>query len=900
MTPRSPKLPPSVRRLFRLPRRRASMLRELDDELASHFAMRVDELRALGMSEGEAMAEARRRFGDAEEYHAWAERRVTRRARRLGFADWLAEWGQDARFALRQVKGARGFTAIVVLTLALGIGANTAIFSVVHRLLLAPMPYANGGRIVMPVGGAGDSFPFRGRPSAELMRAWLARTHTIEGIAGAAELMFSVQPDGTVDTITTAIITSNFLSILGERPELGRTFRPDEERTDVPTVAMISHAMWQRAYGGRRDVLGQTVEHEGRPVTIVGVTPPGLAVPLSTNAAPDIWLPGPLEQAGDGNGAVGGPDLYALLRPGASVEAATAELRTVAAGLPDSVRGRGELHVVRAQDLLDARERRAVQVLFFAVGALLLIACANVANLLLARAWTRQREFAVRGALGASRWRLARQVLTESVMLALTGGVLGTGVAWLALRIIVALRPPALDHLADVHINPAVLLWSLGVSLVTGVLFGCAPALLAGARAVGDVLRRETRGSSAGAASRRVRSALTVVQIAMSLVLLVGSGLLVRSFAALQDMRLGYEPRGLVYADVITGRQTRERKPDITWEILDRLRALPGVTGAAIGTMPGKGFIGMGGLEVETDHAGHTTRVPMLGTIFITPDYFRVAKIAVLEGRLPDSTVVSPDAKAHIVISPEVMVNRELARRVWPNGGAIGSRLREPATQWRPTPGPWSTIVGIVDDARTPEVHGEVAAIQVYSLYPARLGNVPFIVRTRASGDVSAPVIKHAIASLDPGIYVRAMTSGDTYLRDGLAPTRFAMALLTAFALLALALAAVGLYGVIAYGVTQRTREIGVRIALGAEPRTIVARVMGSGARLALAGVVIGTALALASARVLRSMLYDVSPDDPLTIVAIVAIVVVTTLVASYVPARRALRIEPTEALRAD
>jgi predicted permease len=875
------------------------MLRELDEELTSHFAMRVDELRALGMSEADAVAEAHRRFGDADEYHAWAARHVVRRARWLRFTDWLADWAQDARFALRQVKGAPGFTTIVVLTLALGIGANTAIFSVVHRLLLAPLPYPNGSRIVMPVGGGGE-FPFRDRPSADLLRAWLARTHTIQDIAGAAELMFSVQPDGTVDTLPTAIITANFLTTLGERPELGRTFRPEEERTDAPTVAMISHAMWQRAYGGQHDVLGRTVEYEGHPLTIVGVTPPGLAVPLSTNAAPDIWLPGPLDQAGNGNGAVGGPDLYALLRPGSSVEAATAELRTVAAGVPDSVRSRGDLHVVRAQDLLDARERRAVQVLFFAVGALLLIACANVANLLLARAWTRQREFAVRGALGASRWRLARQVLGESALLAISGGILGIGVAWLALRVIVGLRPPALDHLADIRINPVVLLWTLGVSLATGVLFGCAPALLAGARTEGDVLRRETRGSSAGVASQRVRGGLTVLQIAMSLVLLVGSGLLVRSFAALQDMRLGYEPRGLVYADVITGRQTRERKPRITYEILDRLRSLPGVTGAAIGTMPGKGFIGMGGLEVETGRGAQTTRVPMLGTIFITPDYFKVAQIAVLDGRLPDPRVVSPEAATHIVMSPEVMVNREFARRVWPHGGAIGARLREPATQWRPAPGPWSTIVGIVDDTRTPEVHGDVAAIQVYSLYPPRLGNVPFIVRTRASGDVSAPAVKHAIASLDPGIYVRAMTSGDSYLRDGLAPTRFAMALLTVFALLALVLAAVGLYGVIAYGVAQRTREIGVRMALGAEPRSIVARIMGSGARLALAGVVIGAALALASTRVLRSMLYDVSPNDPATIVAIVGIVVIIALVASYVPARRALRIEPTEALRAD
>lgn len=905
-----------VRRLFRLPPRTADGVRaDADAELDAFLEERVEYLVRRGMTPAAARTEALRRLGGTLSQVRDALREsADRREQRRRLRDTLDELAQDVRYAGRQIARAPGFTAVAVLTLALGIGANTAIFSVVHRLLLAPLPYPNGDRIVMPMmvlpAQEDERFSRLSAPM-ELVRPWQARARTVQAIAGASENLFSVQPDGTIDTIPSAMITANFLPTLGVRPVVGRGFAPTDERPDgQAAVAMISHALWRRAYGGRADVLGKAVSLEGRPLTIVGVTPPGLNIPLSRNPAPDVWVPGPLESAGAGGSGslMPAPSVFATLRPGVTADEASRELRAIARTVPDT----GEIRftrasqavarVMRAQDFLSARETRAIQVLFFAVGALLLIACANVASLLLARAWTRQREFAVRGALGAGHGRLARQVLTESVALAMAGGLLGVGVAWLALRVIVALRPPALDHLADVRLEPAVLLWTLGVSVATGVLFGSAPALLPGSQTAGDVLRRETRGGSPGRASVRMRSALIVLEIAASLVLLVGSGLFVRSFTALQRMPLGFEPRGLVYTDVlIAGPRNRDRKPALRDAIVRRLRATPGVTGVAIGTMPGKGFVAFGGLEAETDHAGHTATVPTLGTVFITPDYFQVAHIALLAGRLPDSLAAATGKAAPLGLSPEVMVNREFARRVWPHGGAIGARVREaPGGSPGARVDPWSTVVGVVDNTRMPEVRGDVAALQVYSLVPPRLGDVPLVVRTAASGDVTAPAIKHAIASVDPTLFVRPMLSGDTYLRNGLAPTRFAMALLTAFSAIALALAAVGLYAVVAYGVTQRTREIGVRIALGAEPRAIVAGVVGDGLRLAAGGVVIGVAVAVAATRVLTSMLYAVRPADPLTFAGAALLVTTVALLASYVPARRALRIDPTEALRAD
>jgi putative ABC transport system permease protein len=909
---------PGVRRLFQLsPRTDVQASADADGELDAFLEERIEQLVRRGMTPGAARAEALARLGaPLHEARAGLRDSARRREARRHVGTVIDELRDDIRFAWRQCMKAPGFTAIAVLTLALGIGANTAIFSVVHRLVLAPLPYPEGDRIVMPMQvAAGESdVALNASAGTPQVAAWLARGHTVAEVAGASEFMFSLRADGTVDTIPSGAVTANFLHVLGVRPILGHGFVHGDELPDgAASVAMISHSLWQRSYGGRADVLGKTVSLDGRPRTIVGVTPAGLSIPLWRTAPPEIWVPAPLEDAGGGGSGTlePGPTVFAWLRPSATPEAASSELQAIASSAPERPgvlptaenQAPQRFRVMRARDFLGQRERRALQVLFTAVGALLLIACANVANLLLARAWARQHEFAIRGALGASRARLARQVLTESMMLALAGGVLGVGVAWLSLRIIIALRPPALASLADVRLQPVVLLWTLGVAVATGMLFGCVPALLSSAETAGDALRRETRGGSSGTLSRRVRSALIVFEIAASLVLLSGAGLLVRSFAALQGMRLGFEPRGLVYTDVLLGSpQFRDRRLQFRAAIIDRLRAVPGVTGVAFGVMPGKGYGGVG-LETEKDPSGQQRRVPSLGTVFISPDYFRVARIALLRGRLPDSSVAPAQGAMPpgFSLSPEVLVNQEVARRLWPDGRALGARVREPAYGRRPrAPEPWSTVVGVVDDTRMPDVRGDRAEMQVYSLVPARLGDVPVVVRTNLPGDVAVPMIKRAIASVHPAIFVRPPLSGDTYLRDGLAPTRFAMALITAFAILALVLAAVGLYGVVAYGVTQRTREIGVRVALGAEPKAVIELVVGVGLRLAVVGVGLGLGIAITTSRVLGSMLYAIRPADPVTLGATALIVIAVALLASYVPARRALRIDPAEALRGD
>jgi putative ABC transport system permease protein len=679
---------------------------------------------------------------------------------------------------------------------------------------------------------------------------------------------------------------------------------------------MISHGRWQRQFGGSADVLGKTVrapEIDQRIYTIVGVMPPEIGTPMSVavgvnrdlrQAAPGIWLPASLD-------SIPLDHVYAKLRPGVSAAAASAELQAIREQLPAPpprpglLRQPGELRVraMRAQDFLDPREIQTVQVLFVAVAVLLLIACANVANLLMSRAWTRTREFAVRTALGAGRARLARQMLTESVLLGLAGGVAGVAVAWGTLEIILALRPASLGELAGVRIAMPVLLWSALISVGTGILFGFAPALFAGGRAVGDVLRRATHTASSGTALRRLRSALIVGEIALSLVLLVGAGLLVRSFAALQATPLNFEPRGLVSTIVMM-------MPPPEWgieahaaqraEMLARLRAIPGVTEATAGTMPGLGRIGLN-FEAETAD-GQSTPIGESFTTWISPDYFRITGMQVVEGRLPDPETAN--AQPH-----EVLVNRGLANRVWGAGNAVGRQLHSR----RGPPGPTERlrVVGVVADIQLPSRRTAGAAADIYApVTPRMIGDLPVLLRSTLPEAEITAAIRRAVAESDVslraasersfGAVVKSVTSGETFIREQLAPTRFAMALLLAFAVIALVLSAVGLYGVIAYSVTQRTREIGVRVALGADRRSVEWLVLGAGLKLATIGLIVGLGAALASTRLLSGLLYGVSPADPGSFVAIALLVVATALLASYLPARRAVRIDPISALRAE
>jgi len=526
-----------------------------------------------------------------------------------------------------------------------------------------------------------------------------------------------------------------------------------------------------------------------------------------------------------------------------------------------------------------------LRVLFVAVGLLVLIACANVANLLLARAWNRRREFAVRVALGAGRSRLFRQVMAESLTLAVMGGLLGVLLGWEGLRIIVAMRPPSLQHLVAVHLDSTVLLWSAALSMGAGVLFGAAPAILASG-SMGDGIRAGVGGGAANLGARRVRGALVVSEVALALMLLVGSGLLVRSFIALQRMDVGFDRRGLTSIGIRFARGVDDRQREtLRNELAARLAALPGVSGVAIGTLPSTGFLV--GSEVERDDgtATRSSAVRSFTAGLVTPNYFAVSRIPIVEGRTFDST----GAGAH-----EAVVNRALARRLWPDGGAVGSRFRVGPK------GEWTTVVGIAADVRVPWFGGDRSDLQIYTRPPANMFALGLLLRSSLPIGALVPMLRYAAEQTDSRISLGQATDADELVSRALSPSRFATTLLGAFGAIALLLSAVGLYGVVAYAVTQLTREIGVRVALGATPEEIRRLVIGHGLRLTAAGVVIGLVGAAGGVRFMRTLLYGVGPFDLTTFVSITLVLMAVAALASAVPARRALRIDPMEALRAE
>ena len=922
-------LPHGIRRLFRLPANRERIIRDDDEELRFHLEMWAAEFRARGSSEEEANAEAQRRFGNLGDYRDHSRHRATRLDRWHRIVDWLAEWRQDVRFALRHFRKAPAFTAIAVLTLALGIGANTAIFSVVHRLLIAPLPYPDSDRIVA-LKTIGWSAFTNGlataptdppqNPSRPLLRAWADRgIHSFDEMAGIEYVGLALLANEQQDTVTYAFASANLLAMLGAQPAFGRTVRADEEEPGNNRVAMLGYGWWQAAYGARTDILGKTVEYEGNPYTIVGVMPRDLPMPDDERAiddllhrpSPQVWMPGKLRDLSS---------IYGRLRPGVGVDAATREMQAIAnspqaqvrmparKSASDTVRARA----MRAQDFLSSREVRAVQVLFVAVGALLLIACANVANLLLVRAWARRREFAVRMGLGAGRARLIRLALTESVLLAIVAGAVGVLFAWQSLRLIIALRPASLDRLANVQIAPAVLFWTAGISVVTGILFGAAAAFFVGAQNVGDLLRNETRSASSGSVTRRIRSALVVGEIALSVALLVATGLLIRSFAALQETRIGFEPRKLVAIDVLGPAIDRSpRAPEIRDAIAARLRRIPGVVGAAVGSMPTAGWTNRSSLEVESPDGNRRVSIGQSQKAWTGEGYFDAARIGFVAGRAPlgSATDFAPDARMDINnFSAEIVVSQSLAQRIAPDGNVIGRRLRAiaapdpflPPGLSAPGEPAWGTIVGVVNDVHFPGAHRDLDAYQIYQMPLTRIPGSMFIVRFATVPPNVESVLRDAIHAVEPTVIARRATVGDDYLREALAPTRFTLALLGAFALIALVLSVVGLYGSIAYTVSQRTREIGIRIALGATPRAVTSLVVEDGVRLVITGLVIGMVTAALSTRALASLLYSVEASDPSTFAAIAVVVAVVALAASYLPARRAVRIDPVDALRAD
>jgi len=790
----------------------------------------------------------------------------------------------DLRYALRALRRHPGFAAAVAGMLALGIGANTAIFSVVNAVLLRGLPYPAPERLVM----AFTTYPDFGHSTTSQPDFLDWR----DGFRGAGELAafgtasYNLTGDGAPERAEGAAITANYFRVLGAPPALGRAFLPDEERTAVPTVVMLGHDYWRRCFGGDRAVVGRTVTLNGVPRTVVGVAPAGLVLPREADVLVPLRTDTTLGRRSEFLTVVG------RLAPGVTVERARGVLATVATRLgaqyPETNSPRLSVDVTSMQEELVGQARPALLVLAGAVGLVLLVACANVANLLLARATTREREMATRAALGAGRARVARQLLAESVALAVVGGAAGVLLAAATVRAVRALGPDVLPRATEVALDGSALAFALLVSVGTGVLFGLAPALRFVRGDLQGTLRGSGRAVAGHAGAQRARSALVAAEVALSVLLLVGAGLLLRSFAALQQVDTGFVAERVLTARVTLPQaaypRADEQVPAFQQALLERLRALPGVQAAAVASRVPMG----NSAYVSFDVAGRESQPGEdLQPFDVSEGYFRAMGVRLLRGRVfgPQD---GPEA-------PRVaVVDEESARRFWPGRDPIGARITTgDSTQYM-------TIVGVVANVR----QEGVAARPYPQLYGVLAQNPrrSMVVVARTAGDPAALTagVRRAVAALDPQLPVYDVATMEQRVARSVAQPRATAALVTAFGAAALALAAVGIYAVVAYTVAQRTREIGVRMALGAGRGDVRRLVIRYGMTPVLAGLVLGLAVAPAAARALGALLYGVGALDPVAYLGAAGFLALVALAATWAPAERATRVPPMTALRQD
>lgn len=795
--------------------------------------------------------------------------------------------GADLAFAVRQLRRHPAFSIIAILTLALGIGVTTAMFSVVHHLLLDPIPFHDGDRIVQLYQGTGNALTsLDGQdvllsPSIGVVRAWRARSRTLEQIAlrqpRYQKSMLGGGPDP--ELVRAEAISVEFPALLGVRPVLGRSFVVQETERGAAPTAVLGNGLWHSRFGGARDVIGRTVVVDDTTRTIVGVMPAGIVLPGEDPVG--IWLP--LVVRSDSDAVIP----WARLRPGVSVEAAQHELAGILSTIPNASRwpDSHSVHVVRLRDYLGARVERALALIALAVGLVLLIACGNVANLLLARAAGRQRELSMRTALGASRWRLVRQFAVESSCLTLAAAALGVLLAWRVMAVVAATRPAALDALDAARLDLTALLWTVGVAVTTGMVFGTVPLLIGAGKNPADVLKSASRAAAGGRDARRLRAALIVGQVALSVMLLMGAAVLMRAVRSLEQEDVGFDPHNLTTIYVIPpmpAYDSASRVKRVMEQLANDARRLPGVGAVTIagGAPPVPGIM-FAGIDVADRPLGVADSAARLGFNEVQADYFGVLRLPIVAGRILDS-----DTTAHTA-----MISTAMARHYWPNTSALGKRFRFGAK------GPWQVVAGVVRETQAP---GGVMPLP-YQLYEPLTfrGGSALIIRTRGASATLVASVTHLASAIDPRIRVEG-TSMDADFAALFAGRRFAMLLLTVFAGFALVLSAVGLYGVIAYSVVQRTREMGVRMALGARPAAITQLVVADGAKLAGGGLLLGAILALVLGRVLRSQLTEVGSLDPMLFLAVGILMSAAALVAAYVPARRAARVDPAIALRAE
>ena len=870
--------------------------REMDNELLFHIETRVDDLLRDGLSRAEATRHARLEFGGIE-----SAKEECREARGVTFLETLL---QDLRLGARTLRKNPGFAVTAILTLALGIGSTAAVFSVVNTVLLKPLPYPRPDRIVMPwwawpVTDLGDDFPWGQRDFVAFQRQVVG----FQNVGAFKADSFNLTGFGDPIRLDGIKASAGFFPALGVPPLVGRTFTAQEEEPGHEFVVVLSHSLWLERFGGDPAAVGRSINLNGRSHTIIGVMPPGFVFPrgeempvvLGFPRQAQLWVPNPtpLNPAGPQDLAV-----VARLKDGVTFEQAFAELQVFGKDREREYPQAAGYFTPRLATLgrqVAGDSRRPLLLLLGAVAVVLLIACSNVANLLLARSLLRGKEFSLRGALGASRGRLLRQLLVENLVLALSGGALGTLFAWAGVFFAKTFGPSNLPRLHEVALDLRVFAFALGVAVLTGIIFGLPPAFAATREGLVESLRE--RGPAAAAPSARLRSTLLVSQVALALVLVVAAGLLVRTFYSLLRSDAGFNPSRVFtfqltlpagkYSDV-------DAMARVYHAVLERLQSTPGVQQVGFSSaVPLGGSPDNTGIRIPDRPVTSVKDDPTTANyLFATPGYFAAVGTPLLRGR--EFTESDTQDSRHVTI-----ITATMAQRYWPGRDALGKQVGVGLTRF-----PLRTIVGIVADTKHVSL-SEKSIPEMYVPYTQNeikvwpnMQTMQVALRTAQDPATMAGDVRRALNSVDPDLPLAKPATLTSLVDDSVVQPRFSMLLLASFGGIALLLASIGMYGVISYSVARRTREIGIRMALGAAPREVFRMVLSQGARLVAVGLAIGLAASLGVARLMTSFLYGIKATDPATYAAVCLLLTFVVLLACYLPARRATRVDPTVALR--
>ncbi|HEX6966593.1 MAG TPA: ABC transporter permease [Gemmatimonadaceae bacterium] len=866
---------------------------DVDDELAFHLETRERDLVAAGMTPTAARAQAEREFGDVRGIRTACvkiDERRQRHAHRLEVTD--AMWN-DLTFTARTLRKSPGFTLTAILCIALGVGITTTIFSAVNAILLRPLPYAHPDRLVAIYSGSAAINAHHSNISYLDYLSWRDENRTFTGIGMWTWTSLTLSGgDGEAERLEGAEVTPNLFPLLGVDPLVGRTFVKGEDRAGGDRVLLLSYGLWQRRFGGDRAIVGRTVTVDGLPYTVVGVMPRRFAFPDRGQ----VWIPlTPRPQELRENrmyaGAIG------RLAPGVSLAQARADLATVSARLQREYTKENFGWVTEVSTLRDdlvGDLRKPVLILFGAVTFVLLITCANVANLMLARGAAREREMAIRTAVGAGRGRLVRQMLTESMTLAVLGGVLGGIFAALAVPLLRFAFPGDVPFYITFSVDGATLGFAVLVAALAGALFGIIPAFRSTHLEPSRALREGARGSGSLVRSR-LRRALVVTELALSVMLLAGAMLLIRSYRALEGTDLGFDEHGILSMRISlpeSGYAQPAKRAAFYQQLFDRVAALPGVqvVGSAQG-IPFSGWDVQAGMSIEGRPAPRPGHAFISHFQEITPDYFKAIGVPILRGR--GIAPADRDSSAHVGV-----INQIFAERAFPGENPIGKRVKIGDLD---SPDPWITIVGVARDFRHYRLPQPMGPAIYLPYFAEPVLTQTLAIRTSLADPLSlVPAVRRAIRDIDAEVPAYQIQTFEQVVSRSLWRQRVQGQVLGVFAALALLLAAVGLYGVIAYAVAQRTRELGVRIALGATRRNVLALVMGQGARLVVAGACIGLAGAFALTSVVASLLYGVEPTDPVTFLATPIVLVIVAMLASWLPAWRATKVDPLVAMRVE